>query len=190
METNTELEKMRMQIALLNEKLNKEEIVTERMLRNTTKDKISSLRIYQWAEYLAALFVITFGSLVFKDLGCSDLFIIVTVIFMIVCAVATFMMHRKLNNADTANGDLYTVAQLARKLKKDYHDWLYFGIPMLILWLAYFSWELYKANSDQDYVIGICTGAIIGAIIGGIIGLLMQRRAKSTLTDIINQIEE
>lgn len=190
MENNIELEEMRSQIALLKEKLNKEEIVSDRILRNATKDKISSLRFNQWVEYISVLFVITFGSFVFKEIGCSDLFVIVTVIFMVVAAVATFMMHRKLNNADTMNGDLYTVAQLARRLKQNYTDWLYYGIPAILLWLAYFCWELYRTSGNKENMMGICIGAVAGAFIGGIIGMLMNRKAKNTLSDIIRQIEE
>ena len=190
MEINTELEEMRNQIALLKEKLNKEEIVSDQMLRNITKQKISSLRFNQWIEYIAALFVITFGSFVFKSLGCSDLFIVVTIVLMLVAAVATFIMHSKLNNADTTSGDLYTVAQLARKLKKNYNDWLYFGIPAIILWLAYFFWELYQTNNDLHNIAAIRNGALIGIVIGGAIGALMNRKAKNTLSDIIRQIEE
>ena len=70
MDINNELEEMRSQIALLKEKLDNEKIVNDKILRNATKTKIRSLRINQIMEYVSALFVITFGSVVFLQLLC------------------------------------------------------------------------------------------------------------------------
>lgn len=190
MDINIELEEMRQQVSLLKEKLDRQELVNDKMLRKTMKTKISSLKVQQYTEYFSALFVITIGSVIFKAMGCSWSFVIGTILYMSVCAVATFIMHRNLNRDDTANGDLLTVAKHAKKLKKDYHDWFYFAIPSIILWLAWFGYEQYQIYNDMKMALGVFIGALIGGAIGGTIGLLMHRKAKNTLNDIIEQIEE
>lgn len=190
MDINNELEEMRSQIALLKEKLDNEKIVNDKILRNATKTKIRSLRINQIIEYVSALFVITFGSVVFRSLGCSWEFVITTIIYMLFCAIMTFIQHRQLNRADVTNGDLLTVAKYAKKLKKDYHNWLYFAIPSIILWFSWLLNELYTSGKDEHMILASGIGVLIGGTIGFLIGWMMNRKAKHTLDDIVRLIEE
>ena len=63
------------------------------------------------------------------------------------------------------------------------------GIPALILWLAWFFYEVYKQNHDllmHPLFWAGCVGGIIGAIIGFSIHFKTQRQYQ----EIIDQIEE
>ena len=193
METNIhteehQIEEMRQQIALLKAKLENETIITDKMIRSTIKQKMEKINGNTIFSYIACLFVITFGSAVLYDISHSYLFIIVTIVYMLTCAIATFLIHRNVRK-DDVNGDLFTVAQKMKKVKKQYHDWIYFALPTVILWFGWLCWLIYQRNPEStDYYMII--GLVVGGVAGGFIGRKMNKRVINTCDEIINQIEE
>lgn len=185
MEDNFNLEEMREQIALLKGKLERESIVNDKLLRDALKNKMNQFRWNSAMEYLACLFVLTFGNFAFYNLTGSWPFIIVTTIYMIICAAATFYTHSKASKHD-CNGDLLTVAKKMKQIKKEYHQWLYFTIPSIILWML---WLAYLIIENNEFGMGLVMCMGVGAVIGGIIGLLMRKKVLDTCDEIISQIE-
>lgn len=182
-----ELQEMRQQIALLKEKLDKEQIVSDNLMRNAIKQKMGSINVNAIVEYVAAAFVITFGSFVFWEFTHSEPFVIVTILYMLICAGATWWIHRNVNKND-ANGDLLTTVKKIKTVKKQYQNWLWFGIPSLIIWALWFADLVLKDNNDEmARTLLISMG--IGLVIGLLIGLSQHHRVVKTCNSIIEQIE-
>jgi len=186
-----ELEQMREQLTLLKQKLNEQEIISDQLLRKVTSERISHLNRAIWIEGLTALFVITFGNMVFYQQGCSVYFLIGTTIFMIGCFLATIIPHHQIDRHEIVNGSLVDVAKQVKKLHTFYHQWLYIAIPIFIIWFGWLVWELYKVNQGNmkpffTLLVAVC----IGGLIGGLVGYYQHKKYLKEMETIINSIEE
>lgn len=183
-----ELEEMRVQLTQLKEQLNNQEIVSDKLLRSVTWQKVNRLNRNVWQEGLAVLFVITFGNYSFYKLGTSWWFMGATTLMMITCFLATFIPHNWIKKADVFSGDLLTVAGQVRKLRKFYKDWVKYGTCMIIPWAIWLAFEIYKASDDSIIAFSTIIGMLIGGTVGGFIGYARNKKFVSEMDDIINQI--
>ena len=191
MNTNDfELEDMRQQMTMLKKKLNEQEIVNDRLIRHSMKNTAGNInRTYLWLIVLAIVMV-PYGYWVFvKMSNFSVAFWIGSSIFMLICAAGTLYNKRNLSDTNLMTNNLVDVRRRMARAKKFDADWLFFGIPALIVWLAWFFYEAYKINGDllgTPMFWGGCFGGIIGAIIGFAIHFRTQRQYQG----IIDQIED
>lgn len=185
-----EMEEMRRQMAVLKEKLEKEEILSDRLLRNTMQNQVRSIRRRANLSIVAGVCVLTVGPMAFSNLGTSNIFIVVTSIMMLVMMLLTVMMHSKLREADVRDGELLAVARNARRLKDDYRRWRNIGIPLMIVWLAWLVVEVMHGQSDPTDSLIMLSPVVAGGIIGGILGVMRNNHLIGMLDDIIRQIEE
>ncbi len=184
-----ELDVMRQQLAVLKEKLEKETIVSDKLLREVTRQKVRRLNRNVWQEGLAVIFVLTFGNWMFYNMGCSWWFIAGTSLMMIVCMLATIIPHSWVRQKEIMSGDLLQVAKQVRRLRKLYQDWIKISIPMIIVWFAWWGWEIYKSVGNLTISISMITGGLVGGLIGGLFGGWKHKRLLREMDDIINQIE-
>ena len=185
-----ELENMRQQMETLKNKLNQQEIVNDRFIRHTMKSTAGDIkRTYIWLIILSVVMV-PYGYWAFVVLSnFSVAFGVATSIFMLVCGGATYYNKRNLTDSNLMTNNLMEVGRRMARAKKFDADWLFFGIPCIILWLAWFFYEVYKQNHDvltHPMFWAGCVGGIIGAIIGFSIHFKTQRQYQ----DIIDQIED
>ena len=185
-----EMEEMRRQMAVLKEKLEKEEILSDRLLRNTMQNQVRSIRRRANLSIVAGVCVLTVGPMAFSNLGTSTTFIVVTSLMMLVIMLLTVMMHSKLREADVRDGELLAVARNARRLKDDYRRWRNIGIPLMTAWLVWLVIEVVHGQSNPTDSLIMLTPVIIGGIIGGILGVMRHNHLVGMLDDIIRQIEE
>ena len=185
-----ELENMREQLSTLKNKLNKQEIVNDHFIRHSMKSTAGNIkRTYIWLIILSVVMV-PYGYWVFVVLShFSVTFWIATSIFMLVCGGATYYNKRNLTGSNLMTNNLMEVGRRMARAKKFDADWLYYGIPGIILWLAWFFYEVYKQNHDvltHPLFWAGCVGGIIGTIIGFSIHFKTQRQYQ----EIIDQIED
>lgn len=185
-----EMEEMRRQMAVLKEKLEKEEILSDRLLRNTMQNQVRSIRRRANFSIVGGVCVLTIGPMAFSSLGASNIFIVVTSLMMLVLMVLTAVMHSKLKEADVRDGQLLAVARNARRLKDDYRRWRNIGIPLMIVWLAWLVVEVMHGQSDPTDSLIMLSPIVAGGIIGGILGVMRNNHLVGMLDDIIRQIEE
>lgn len=187
-DTNIQLEEMRQQIALLKTKLDKEAIVNDQLLRQSMRQKMGSINKNALLQYIAGFFTIIFGSKVFYEITKSELFVAITIIYMLICMFSTYYIHSNVRGNDV-NGDLLSVAKKMRKVRQQYHNWLYFAYPSMAAWLGGLIWlvmETHDAKHGEVLIIGVLTGFAIG----GLIGFFMHKKVVDICTEIIAQIEE
>ena len=186
---NSELETMRAQIALLKEKLDKETIVSEKLLRDTMRHKARNINANAWISVAASIFVIIWAMVYIPKEGFSWWFAGATVLMMLVCDFFTWKYHKDVN-AKTMSGDLLTVAKVMKRLRDNYKKWLKYSIAMISVWFVWLSIEFCIQLKDWRLAIVMIIALLIGLAIGGFIGLKMHNSVIRNAEEIISQIEE
>ena len=185
-----EFEEMQQQMATLKNKLNQQEIVNDRLVRRSMRNEVNTITRRYYIIMAIGLFMVPYGYWCFVKLcGLSLLFWIVTSIFMLVCVGATFYTNRKINDPDLMNRNLVEARKKVASAKKFEADWLFFGIPTVVVWLGWFLYEVYQLHGGA-LTNGIFWGGCIGGIIGAICGLSLNFKTQRQFQDIIDQIED
>jgi uncharacterized membrane protein YjjP (DUF1212 family) len=186
---NSELETMRAQIALLKDKLDKETIVSEKLLRDTMRHKARNINANAWISVVASIFVIFWAFTFLPSEGFSWWFIAATILMMLVCDFFTWKYHKNVN-AKTMSGDLLTVAKVMKQLRDNYKKWLKYSIAMIVVWFVWFAIEYCIQLNDWRVAVIMIIALLIGLAIGGFIGLKMHNAVIRNAEEIISQIEE
>lgn len=192
MENNnfTELEELRSQMAVLKDKLSREEIVSERLLRQAMKGHVRFVNSQAWVSGAACVAVILMMPGLSQEFGLSIWLVIFTAVMMLFSMGATIFYHRGVS-PDMMNGNLLQVAKRMRKLKNDYKNWKYIGYPMAAIWFVWFSAEIVLTSAvNRTMAMSLLSGLLVGGIAGVVIGLKMQNKTISTIDEIISQIED
>ena len=190
MNENFDLENMRQQMTTLKNKLNKQEIVNDLFVRRSMRNEVNTIARRYYIIMAVGLFMVPYGYWCFVKLcGLSLFFWIVTSIFMLVCVGATYYTLRKINDPNLMNRNLVEARKKVASAKKFEANWLFLGIPAVVLWLGWFLYEVYQIHGGAlDN--GLFWGGCIGGIIGAICGLSLNFRTQHEYQDIIDQIED
>ena len=190
MNNDFELESMRQQMNTLKNKLNQQEILNDRVMRRSMRNEVNTITRRYYIIMAVGLFMVPYGYWSFVKLaGLSLFFWIVTSIFMLICVGATYYTCRKINDPNLMNRNLVEARKMVASAKKFEADWLFFGIPAVVLWLGWFLYEVYQIHGgaiDNGFFWGGCIGGIIGAICGLSLNFKTQRQYQA----IIDQIED
>ena len=190
MNENFDFENMRQQMTTLKNKLNKQEIVNDRLIRRSMKNEVGTITRRYYIIMALGLFMVPYGYWCFVKLcGLSLFFWIVTSIFMLVCTGATYYTLRKINDPNMMNRNLVEARKKVASAKKFEVNWLFFGIPAVVLWMSWFLYETYQLHGGA-LSNGLFWGGSIGGIIGAICGLSLNFRTQRQYQDIIDQIED
>ena len=187
---DTQLEEMRQQMLTLKKKLEKQEIVNDRLIRRSMKNTAGNIRRTYLITIAVSILMVPYGYWAFVTLShFSVAFWIGTSIFMLVCGGATLYNRRNLSDARLMTNNLIDVRRRMACAKKFDSDWLLFSTPAVILWLSWFMYEVYKQNHDllsHPLFWAGCIGGTIGAVVGLSIHFKTQRQYQK----IISQIED
>ena len=174
----------------LKNKLNQQEIVNERLMRRSMRNEVNTITRRYYIIMALGIFMVPYGYWCFVKLsGLSIFFWIVTSIFMLICAGATFYNTRKISDSGLMNRSLVEARQKVASAKKFESNWLFFGIPAVILWMGWFFYEIYQINGGSIYN-GLFLGGCIGGIIGAIAGINLHFKTQRQYQEIIDQIED
>lgn len=185
-----ELEQMRDQIAILRRKLDKETIINERLLRRAMHDKVRGITRDNTAMIIVGTIAIPYTYIAFQHLGLSMAFCIATVLLLAICVVATWWGQRGLHADELLDGDVVSVGKKVLRLKQMNDRWLWYAIPMLLVWLGWLIWEAYQQVGGTPLFNGFVTGSIVGLIAGGVIGGKVRRRTQRRAREVLAHIEE
>ena len=186
---NFELEDMRQQMDTLKKKLEHQEIVNDRFIRQSMKNTANNIKRRYYIIMGLCLLMIPYTYVVFVlSHGLSLGFWIGTSIFMLICAGATYYNCQNVTNTNMMSNNLVKVGQTMARAKKFDANWLYFGIPTVIVWLAWLTWEFYQKDSEVAHY--MIYGTICGAVVGAAIGCSIHIRTQRQYQEIIDQIED
>ena len=189
MNENFELENMREQMNTLKKKLDQQEIVNDRMIRHSMRNTANNIKHRYYFIMGLTLLMIPYTYVVFiLNQGLSFTFWIATSILMLLCAGATYYNSLNVTNTNMMSKNLIEVGHKIARAKKFDANWLFFGIPAVIGWLAWLTWELYQQDSEAArYMI---YGTVCGAVLGSILGFRLHFKTQQQYQEIIDQIEE
>ena len=187
---DTQFEEMRMQMEMLKSKLDKQEIVNEKILRKSMKKNMNNITRRYTILVVVALLMIPYAYYVFVSMmGYSIGFWIATVVFMLISCGYTVWNGKDLYNGNLMEKNLLEVRQKMALAKKRDNQWMLFGFPMLILWLAYFVYEVYQKGGAEE-VHTLLMASAFGGAVGLILGLTIHFKTQREYQEIIDQIEE
>ncbi len=200
METNMnnmqELEEMRNTLSSLKNRLEKQEIVNEQLLRRSMKSKMSWIKRYLWVSLL----FIPIVALCFLPMtimlklswwlyGC-------TILFVTACVCTDWYVNH-FNSENFLSGNLKETAYKLRDMKKLRVKVEIVSCILLVFWIVWLGWEMYTKGQaapadsmERGLSIGGLIGGGIGLVIGGALGLTIFFKMQRTNDEIIDQIEE
>lgn len=190
MNENYELENMRQQMTTLKNKLNQQEIVNDRLIRRSMKNTAGNINRKYTIAMVAGLVMIPYSYWVFIKLaGFSVAFWLFTCVFMLICVGATYYNSRNISDSNLMTNNLLDVRRRMARGKKFDANWLFFGVPGILVFMGWFMYETYQKQGggiDNPFFWGGCIGGIIGAILGFMTHFKTQRQYQ----EIIDQIED
>jgi hypothetical protein len=192
-ENNTndmELEAMRRQMNTLKKKLDQQEIVNDRFIRHSMKQTAGNISRRYYMIMALCLLMLPYSYWAFVMLnGFSIPFWIFTCITMLVCCGGTFYNSRKLSDSNMMTNNLLEVRRRMASAKKFDANWLFFGIPLAIVFLGWFMYESYLLHPNAFFN-GLFWAGCIGGIVGAIWGFSLHFKTQRQYQEIINQIED
>ena len=186
------LEEMRNQFAILKEQLNKQEIVNDHLLRKTMKAKRRDINSTKRLVFILALLCLLLYPINYVNHMWSLAFTIASFAIVAFATVATWYIHKPVEELNFMKDDFTTVARVMAKFKKQYDNWLRYVAPTLIIpwiiWACYeFAWKNAPAGSNPWL---LSLPVIVGVIIGGLVGIRYHFKAVNAAQDILDEIEE
>ena len=183
-----ELMEMKEQLSILTKKLEKETIVTERLMRRATKEKISKMQRRALIKGIGLGLCIPYVIGVCPLVGLSLWICGFTVLILLIALYTDYRIHRNIHSDEAMYGNLLDVRKKVLRIKHAYKDWLKFSIPIFTLWLVCFWYETFQLPDIPKESIFI--GSIFGGSIGGFIGFLQYKKMQRSADEILEQIEE
>ncbi|MBR6262803.1 MAG: hypothetical protein IKR05_06255 [Prevotella sp.] len=186
---NSEFEDMRKQMEILKEKLQNQDIVNEKILRRSMRKSMLSINRRYMIVCILCIFMMPYSYWAFVKLnGMSIYMFLATCLLMLVVLAYTLYNGRHLGSR-LMGKDLVEVREKVANAKKLDQDWLKIGIPLAVLWLAYFSYEQYKVMGMDNWVlpVGLC---VIAGCVGAAIGLKVHFRIQDEYSEIIDEIDD
>ncbi len=185
-----QFEDMRHQMSTLKKKLQQQEIVNDRMIRHSMKNTAGNISRRYYVIMVLCLLMIPYSYWAFVMLaGYSNAFWIFTCLVMLVCLGGTYYNSRNLSDSNMMTNNLVDVRRRMARAKKFDADWLFIGIPLIIVFLGWFMYETYQLH-EGDLINGFFLGGCIGGIVGAIGGISLHFRTQRQYQEIIDQIEE
>ncbi len=185
--TDNTLNEMQQQMQLLKDKLSKQTIVNEQMMRNAFGKGIKDLRSNYSVKTIAAIAGML-GCPSFYNLGCSLYFVIFGELIMLIALVATLYANRLIPRMDD---DLLTAAGNLTRFRKINAEWIKYGIPTMVVWLGWLIVELFSGEeftAGQAYA--MIGGIAVGLTVGMCIGLRIRREIMRGVDELMAQIKE
>lgn len=194
MENNfNELEALRQDMALLKNKLDTQEIISEEPIHRTVRTSLKGMSRDQLIWIIIALFGIPYCTWVFHGAGFSMAFTIATAIFLGVCAVIMVYNRIKLANLmDVSDKDLLSCAEELQKMKKQDMTRIKYSLSVVAVWLIWFYYEIFRmaqVSGNPEYYIGMGFGGLVGGLIGGFFGVRYFIRCQREMQENIDSIE-
>lgn len=187
-------EEMRNQIAILKNKLDAQEIVNDRLLRETMQIKVNTLNALERKTLVCGIVAMVMYVPIHYLSGFSWPFCIATSVMMLFSIVSTIYIYYPINRTDLMSGDMTTVAQVMARFRRQNSFWVRYVTPTLIIpWLSWAAYDYTQAQGIDLFSqlgLGLVLPLLIGAVIGLIIGISWHRKAQRTALDIIRQLSE
>lgn len=191
--TSPELEEMKQQICLLKEKLEKQTIINDNMIRQAMQQKVSRMHKDAITMIVVAIIGIPYCFFFFMLVGFSYWLAAGTVLFLLACLVKLNQNKKKLSRIRTLlNENLVECGKSVLLLKKETLQSFKIMMPILAAWVIWFFAEIFFVlpQDDHDFIISITCGSLVGLLIGLGLGISKHKKDMKTIKDILLQIKD
>ena len=190
MNTNDfELEQMRQQMAILQNKLNNQTIVSDRFIRRSVTQSATTINRRYLVISIVAIAMIPYGYWAFVKLNGLSIALWIAMCVMMLAVVGFCIYNgREMRRRDFTSGNLLETKRKTLAAKRRDNNWLWFGIPAATAWAVWIGWEMtQKMDADFEFFIPFF---IICLVAGIVTGLAVHFRTQRHFSDIIEQIED
>lgn len=182
---------MKAQLHLLKEKLNKESILNERIIRRAMNEKASKLRRKAYIECIATLVLIGYFGIWpphFLPLSIGlRTFVCLFLLLIIACNI--YILHT-FHPQKFINESLVEARRETLHLKNIYSRWLmFFGIPFILIFISAYVYEIHQQFQGHELHMLLASVAI-GVSIGLCIGLWKHTRDQKRINELLQQLKE
>ena len=198
-ENNTmmELEQMREQMQVLRNKLDTQEIVNDKLVKNSVKSKMSWIKKLVYFEFLLVPFT-ALMAYVLKEMFNLSWF---TYAFIVVLSAIDAVCDYRINVAslDLEKVEKHNLSDTLQKLvamkkmrAKAFFIMMLLSIP-LFMWASIEMWQNISTSTNTfntNILYGGLVGGIIGFFVGIYISIRIYRKMQATNDEIIAQLEE
>ena len=204
-ENNTmmELEQMREQMQVLRNKLDTQEIVNEKLVKNSVKSKMSWIKKLVYFEFLLLPFIALMGYGL-KEMFNLSWFCYASIV--VLCAIDAVLDYRiNVASLDLEKVEKHNLSDTLQKLiamkqmrAKEFFIMMVLSIP-LFMWASIEMWQYISTITLKDdlhtHIVhagayGGLVGGIIGFFVGIYISIRIYRKMQATNDEIIAQLEE
>ncbi len=165
-----EVDELREQLALFKQRLDQQEIISDRLMRRSMNARIS---IFTKTSVIADIVVLLMMPLVFwvfSKMGVSWYLTLILLLGVIVELAYNIICHRQIQRLFTEGNDLLTVRRGLLKFKKAERQAMLISLPLITLWALALCWQLgvFADNPTASVAaigirvgIGFCIGTLI-----------------------------
>ncbi len=193
-----ELEQMREQMQVLRNKLDKQEIINDKLVKNTVKAKMSWIKKFVYIEFLMLPFI-ALGWYGIKEL--EDLSWYNYAFMMVMCTIDAIWDYRinvaSLNIEKVEDSNLTDTMQKLISMKQMRAKSFFIMMSLLVLWFVWTGTEMWMhvSTAPVDGAIkaaeyGGCIGGVIGVFVGIFAAIRIYRKMQHTNDELISQIKE
>jgi len=191
-----ELLEMKQQLQDLKTKLVEQTTLHEGALKKQLSKGAHSFRNRELSSAVLVGAVAVLMPIVLHQQGMTNLFCAATGVFFLFALGWEIYYFRKFHLSNLMEGDLVTTAKHLQEYKRLNRIWLYrVGFPFIIMWGAWYLWEMVQTLNLTDVsdekrtgvIVGLAVGMLIGGTIGGLIGYFTFYRPQMKLADEMNE---
>ena len=186
-----ELQEMKVQLELLNQKLEHETIVSQRQIRQSMKEKANYLHWFLIRESIISIIGIPFFVWILPNISkISMLFCYTCTIFLAIELLYNCYLFLRLHPNKFTGDNLIEARKDTLSFKKQTLKWTYwFEVPFATVIFILFIYE--KSHFHEGIILNIAlTSGIIGFIIFASISYYHLRKLLRTTDEILTQIKE
>lgn len=184
-----ELEQMRRQYAQLKERLDKQEIINEKLIRESIRKNLRIVNSKIWISIAAGIMAIALIPVVSFEFGFRTPFIIISIVWMLSMVTGNLIRNRSLS-IDRLTGESTQIflAEIKRRKKVQFR-WMRINFALFFLWMGYFIGECIHSGMDRHILVPLIAGAVTGAAIGLAVDIMLHNRIIGAYEGIILELE-
>ena len=185
-----DLEQMREQLGILKQKLDKQAIVTDTLIHQAMKQKMSWITKYCWFAALVAFPFICIGWWEIKDMWGISIYSYLLLVILTGGSIVADIVINKMKPEDWRNENLVETAKKLAKMKHTRKVQVRIQMPLLVLVLVVLGYDAYQSGVvSHDRLMYYGFSCLVGGVVGGLIGLRILAKMQRTNDEIIEQIE-
>ena len=182
-----ELEQLRSQVAEFKNRLEQQEIVSERLLKQAMSGRVSWFKLNVWADVIGLCFM-PLVALFLRIKGCSWAPIIVMLIVLLGELAFNVWNTRSIGSQYLMSSDVTTSRQRLLRFKQCERWQTVIEVPMIVLWMVWVYFDIAGSTSYNQTEMTVWFISVL--VIGLAIGFYIYYREMRSLNKAIKDIDE